>query len=420
MRKFVVSAFVLAAALAIAVSTTTAAANETGVTNRTVKIGGTFPLTGPASLYATIPVAMKAYFAYVNARKGPDGKRGVGGRQIAFTALDDGYNPANSVQLTRRLVEQDKVFAIVGSLGTEVNLAVRPYLNSRKVPQILNATGATIFGLDQAKFPWTIGWQPPYQLEGKIYGQAIARNSPNAKIAVLYQNDDYGEDYLSGLKRGLGGKVSNIVAEEPYEVTATSVATQIAKLRASGASVFVIFATPRPTIQAYVIAKTLGWNPPVIYTNSVSGTDTFLTTAQNAGAGNLVNNTFTTQYLKDPANPAWNNDSAMKLYREIMSKYFPRGSNAAVQANGLNYYGVAVAHAFVQLLRKAGKNPTRAALMKAARSWNEANPFLLPRNRQVTKGTDQFPVGCDRIIKFTNGTFKAVSKLKCGGAKTGL
>ncbi len=414
MRKLVVAAFTLIAALAIAVSTTIAAANETGVTAKTVKIGGTFPLTGPASLYAPIPVAMKAYFSYVNARKGPDGKRGVGGRQIVFNIYDDGYNPANSVQLTRKLVEEDKVFAVVGSLGTEVNLAIRPYLNSKKVPQLLNASGATIWGTDTAKFPWTTGWQPSYQLESKIFGQAIARNSPNAKIGVLYQNDDYGKDYLAGLKIGLGAKTSNIVAEEPFEVTAPSVATQIAKLRASGAAVFVIFATPRPTIQAYVIARSLGWNPPVIYTNSVSGTDTFLTTAQRAGAGPLVNNTFTVQYTKDPANPVWDNDAGMKLYRDVMSKYYPNGSAAAVQANGLNLYGVAVAHAFTQLLYKAGKSPTRAGIMKAARAWNEANPFLRPGVRQVTKGKDQFPIGCEFIVKFTDGTFKDVSKVKCG------
>lgn len=414
MRKFLVSAFVLVAALAIAVSTTTAAANETGVTARTVTIGGTYPLTGPASLYAPIPVAMKAYFSYINARKGPDGKRGVGGRQIIFNVYDDGYNPANSVQLTRKLVEEDKVFAVVGSLGTEVNLAIRPYLNSKKVPQLLNASGATIWGTDTAKFPWTTGWQPSYQLESKIFGQAIARNSPTAKIGVLYQNDDYGKDYLAGLKIGLGAKTSNIVAEEPFEVTAPTVATQIAKLRASGAAVFVIFATPRPTIQAYVIARALGWNPPVIYTNSVSGTDTFLTTAQRAGAGPLVNNTFTVQYTKDPANPVWDNDAGMKLYRSVMSKYYPNGSTPAVQANGLNLYGVAVAHAFTQLLAKAGKNPTRAGIMKAARSWNEANPFLRPGVRQVTKGKDQFPIGCEFIVKFTDGTFKDVSKVKCG------
>ena len=193
---------------------------------------------------------MKAYFSYINARKGADGKRGVFGRQIVFNYLDDGYNPANSVQLTRQLVEQDKVFAVVGSLGTEVNLAIRPYLNAKKVPQLLNATGATTWGRDWKKYPWTTGWQPDYELEGRIYGQAIARNSPSAKIAVLYQNDDYGKDYLRGLEAGLGGKTSNIVGKEAYEVTAPDVESQVAKLRASGATVFVIFATPKFTIQS--------------------------------------------------------------------------------------------------------------------------------------------------------------------------
>ncbi len=411
MRKVAV---LFAALVAVVAGTASGAPTETGVTAKTVTIGGTFPLTGPASLYAPIPVAMKAYFSWINARKGPDGRRGVGGRQIVFNYYDDGYNPANSVQLTRKLVEQDKVFAVVGSLGTEVNLAIRPYLNQRKVPQLLNASGATVWGLDQARYPWTIGWQPPYSLESKIYGQAIVRNSPNAKIGVLYQNDDYGRDYLAGLKVGLGAKSSNIVDEEAYEVTATTVASQVAKLRASGATIFVIFATPKFTIQAYAIAKALGWNPPVIYTNSVSATVTFLTLAQKSGGGTLVNNTFTTQYAKDPADPSWDSDPAMKLYRQVMSNYYPNGSAAAVQANSLNYYGVAVAQAFVQLLYAAGPNPTRAGIMKAARTWNEANAFLLPGNREKTGAKDQFPVGCVRIAKFTDGVFKGVSKLKCG------
>ena len=178
MRAVAFVVVVLVATLAAAAS---GAPTEIGVSATTVTIGGTFPLTGPASQYAPVPVAMKAYFSYVNDRRGTDGKRGVGGRRIVFDVYDDGYNPANSVQLTRRLVEQDKVFAVVGSVGTEVNLAVRPYLNARKVPQLLNATGATIWGTDQAEYPWTIGWSPPYTLEAKIYGHAIARNSPGAK-----------------------------------------------------------------------------------------------------------------------------------------------------------------------------------------------------------------------------------------------
>jgi branched-chain amino acid transport system substrate-binding protein len=411
MRKVVLLAAALAVSLSVAASSATSASTETGVTARTVTIGATFPLTGAASLYATIASSMKAYFAYINTRKGPDGRRGVYGRQIVFTFYDDGYNPANSVQQTRKLVEQDQVFAVVGSLGTEVNEAIRPYLNSRKVPQILNATGASTWGRDSKKYPWTGGWQPDYEFEAQIYGTAIARNSPNAKIAVLYQNDSYGADYLRGLKKGLGAKASNIVGEEGYEVTAADVRAQVAKLRATGATIFVILATPKFTVQAYVIANALRWSPAVIYTNSVSATNTFMALAKSSGGGDLPEKTYTVQYAKDPASPSWDNDAGMKLYKSVMEKYYPGGR----ATDGLNLYGVAVAHAFVQLLYKAGKNPTRASLMKAFRNWNEPNPFLLPGNRQRTVGADQQPIQCERIAKFTASGFQLVSKLKCAG-----
>jgi branched-chain amino acid transport system substrate-binding protein len=412
MRKVVVLAAALVAALGLTASSATSAASETGVTARTVTIGGTFPLTGPASLYATIPPAMKAYFSYINSRKGPDGRRGVYGRQIVFKYYDDGYNPANSVQLTRKLVEEDKVFAVVGSLGTAVNESIRPYLNARKVPQILNSTGASVFA-DAKQYPWTGGWQPAYDYESRIFGQAIAHNSPNAKIAVLYQNDDFGAELLNGLKTGLGDKASNIVAAESHEVTAPDVRAQVAKLRASGASIFVIFTTPKFAIQSYAIANALRWSPAVIYTTSVSATDTFLTLAKASGGGDLPNRTYTTQYLKDPANPSWDNDATVKLYKQLMAKYYPSGR----ATDGLNLYGMATAEAFVELLYKAGKNPTRASLMKAFRNWNEPNPFLLPGNRQKTGGADQLPIQCERIIKFTDGTFQPVSKLKCDTKK---
>jgi len=412
MRKVVLLAAALVAALGISASSATSAATETGVTARTVTIGGTFPLTGPASLYAPIPAAMKAYFSYVNSRKGPDGKRGVYGRQIVFKYYDDGYNPANSVQLTRKLVEEDKVFALVGTLGTAVNESIRPYVNARKVPQMLVSTGASVFA-DAAKYPWTGGWQPAYDYEARIFGQAIAHNSPNAKIAVLYQNDDFGAELLNGLKAGLGGKASNIVAAESHEVTAPDVRAQVAKLRASGASILVIFTTPKFTIQSYAIANALRWSPAVIYTTSVSATDTFLTLAKSSGGGDLPNRTYTVQYAKDPASPAWDSDAGMKLYKQVMAKYLPSGR----VTDGLNLYGVATAHAFVQLLYSAGKNPTRASLMKAYRGWNEPNPFLLPGNRQKTSGTDQLPLQCEKIVKFTDGTFQPVSKLKCDAKK---
>lgn len=406
MRKLVILAVASVVALGFTAST---AGAETGVTAKTVTIGGTFPLSGSASLYATIPIAMNAYFSYVNARKGPDGKRGVYGRQIVWKYRDHGDSPAQAVQLTRGLVEQDNVFAVVGSLGTEVNLAIRPYLNSKKVPQMLVATGATTWGLDARTYPWTTGWQAAYQLEGKLYGQAIARNSPNAKIAVLFQNDAYGKDYIKGLEEGLGSKTSNIVGREGYEGTAADVKSQVAKLRGTGATVFVILATPKFTIQAYVIANALKWAPPVIYTNSVSATDTFLTLAQKSGAGTLVNNTFTTQYAKDPASPRWDDDASMKLYKDVMAKYYPNGR----VTDSLNLYGVAVAHAFVQLLTRAGKNPTRQSLLAAYRNWDESSPFLLPGVKQKTGGSDQFPIQCEQLVKYTDGTFKAVAALKC-------
>jgi branched-chain amino acid transport system substrate-binding protein len=277
---------------------------------------------------------------------------------------------------------------------------------------MLVSTGASVFG-DAKKYPWTGGWQPAYDYEARIFGQAIAHNSPNAKIAVLYQNDDFGDELLNGLKVGLGAKASNIVAAESHEVTAPDVRAQVAKLRASGASIFVIFTTPKFAIQSYAIANALRWSPAVIYTTSVSATDTFLTLAKSSGGGDLPNKTYTVQYAKDPANPAWDNDAAMKSYKQVMAKYLP----SARVTDGLNLYGFATAEAFVQLLYSAGKNPTRASLMKAYRSWNQPNQFLLPGNRQKTGGADQLPLQCERIIKFTDGTFQPVSKLKCDSRK---
>ena len=214
------------------------------------------------------------------------------------------------MQQTRKLVEEDKVFAVVGSLGTEHNEAIRPYLNPHKVPQILNATGASTWSRDAKQYPWTGGWQPDYEFEGRIYGQAIARNSPNAKIAVLYQNDSFGQDNLRGLRTGLGAKASNIVGDgvvrgRPRPTSAR----RWRRLRGTGATILVIFATPRFTIQAYVIANALRWSPAVIYTTSVSATDTFLTLAKTSGGGDLVDRTYTVQYAKDPASPTWDNDA---------------------------------------------------------------------------------------------------------------
>ena len=381
MRRIMIIVLALVAALGITASSASTATTETGVTASSIKIGGTFPLSGTASPYATIPAAMKAYFSYVNARRGPDGKRGVYGRQIVWNYKDDQYSPPQAVQLTRELVEQDNVFAVVGSLGTEVNLAIRPYLNSKKVPQMLVSTGATTWGSDWKQYPWTTGWQPAYQLEGKFYGQAIARNSPNAKIGVIYQNDDYGKDYIAGLEAGLGEQ--GLQHRRQGAVRGHRAERRVADREAEGERRHDLrhlrdAAEDDPGVRNR--ERRSSGHPDVIYTNSVSATDTFLTLAKANGGGDLVEKTFTTQYAKDPANPKWDNDAGMKLYKQVMAKYYPKGR----VTDGLNLYGVATAHAFTQLLYAAGKNPTRASLMKAYRNWNETNPFLLPGIKQRT------------------------------------
>ncbi|MGH3134453.1 MAG: ABC transporter substrate-binding protein, partial [Gaiellaceae bacterium] len=300
MRKLIACGVGLVAALALSVPGALGGAEQTpGVTAKRIVIGGTFPLTGPAAAYAPIPVGMRAYFSYINARKGPDGKRGVYGRQLVWKFYDDGYNPANTVQLTRRLVEQDKVFATVGQLGTEHNLAVRGYLNQQRVPQTLVSTGASYWGLQWREFPWTIGWQPDYIAEGRIYGLHIKANHSGKKIAVLYQNDDYGKDYLYGLRAALGKSYAdaNIVAQEAFEVTAPNVVSQMAKIKASGAAVFVILATPTPTIRAYGTGKALGFNPEQIYLNSVSATAAFLNIAVGVAGAPYVNGSLSVAYL---------------------------------------------------------------------------------------------------------------------------
>jgi branched-chain amino acid transport system substrate-binding protein len=407
MRRILLTILVLVAALVVSVSTATA---ENGITAKTVTIGATFPLTGPASGYAPIAGGMKAYFSYINARRGTDGKRGVGGRQVVFKYYDDGYNPANTVQLTRKLVESDKVFAIVGQLGTEVCLSVRPYLNQAKVPQIFVSTGATQFGTQGSQYPWTIGWQPDYVSEGRVYGENIAKSQADQKIGVLYQNDDYGKDYLAGFKTGLGSATANIISEQPFEVTAADVKSQVAKLKASGATIFAIFATPKFTIQSFAFAKAFGWKPVQIYVNSVSATDAFMTTASKAAGADTVNGSVSVTYLKDPANPKWDADSAMVRYNTIMKKYLP-GANAKDQ---LYLYGFAKAEAFVQALTKAGKSPTRASLLKAVSSMNSANPFAQPGVIQKTGVGDRFVISQQRLIRYTNGTWAEVGPLVDG------
>jgi branched-chain amino acid transport system substrate-binding protein len=377
-----------------------------GVTARSVTIGTTMPITGPANFYASVGAGMRAYFSWVNARKAKgDGKRGVYGRQIILKVEDDGYNPVNTLQKTRKLVEQDKVFAMVGGLGTEAQLAVRGYLNQRKVPQIYVSTGATQFGSQHKQYPWSIGWQPDYIQEGIALGKHVRSTNPNAKVGVLYQNDDYGKDLLLGFRKTAGALVT---ATESYEVGSTAVTSQTARLRASGADTFLIIAIPGPTITALVTAYRIGWRPKLLV-NSVGATDVWLTAAQNAaGSPEAVNGVVTTTYLKDPAAPKYANDPQVKFYRTLMAKYLP-GANVN---NAQYFYGMAKAADFVQALYRAGKSPTRASLMRAVDNLTYKSPWVLPGANISTSPTNAFPMKYQKFARYNNGSYTEFGALQ--------
>jgi branched-chain amino acid transport system substrate-binding protein len=366
---------------------------DPGITPSTIVLGGTSPLTGPAAAYASVARGAKAYFDSVNA------KGGVAKRRIEYRIVDDAYNPAQTIQATRQLVESDKVFAVFNSLGTEHNQAIRDYLNQAKVPQLFVASGATTWGRDAAKYPWTIGFQPSYQAEGWVYGQYLGRAKKNAKIAVLYQNDDYGKDLLAGLRRGLARSSAKIVAQEPYDVTSPDVQSQIAKLKASRANVFAVFATPKFAIQSYVYANRLNWRPLII-NNTVSGASNIMLLASEGGKNRAVNGSLTLNFLKDPTDPRWKSDAGMKQYRTIMSRH-AKGANVN---DVYHVYGMAVAYETVSLFRRLGANPTRAGLMARARSiTSAANPFLLPGVSVKTGRGDGFPVQQGQLQRWQKG-----------------
>jgi branched-chain amino acid transport system substrate-binding protein len=393
MRTSALTALACALALIAIPLGTAGSTADPGITSTTIVLGGTSPLTGPAAAYASVARGAKAYFDSVNA------KGGVARRKFDYRIVDDGYNPAQTVQATRKLVEEDKVFAIFNSLGTEHNLAIRDYLNQSKVPQLFVATGATTFGRDAARYPWTIGFQPSYQGEGAVYGQYLARTRKNARIAVLYQNDDYGKDLLAGLKRGLGRSSAKIVAQESYDVTAPDVQSQIAKLKASRANVLALFATPKFAIQSYVFANRLNWRP-LIVNNTVSGASNIMLLASEGGRNRAVNGSITLNFLKDPTDPKWRRDAGMRQYRSIMSRY-ARGANVN---DVYHVYGMAVAFETVSLFKRLGANPTRAGLMARARSiTSAANPFLLPGISVKTGRGDGFPTQQGQLQRWTNG-----------------
>jgi len=386
-------------ALALA-TVASGAASETGVTSTQVTIGGTTPLSGPASAYQSVAKGAAAYFRYVNA------KGGVNKRKINYIYKDDAYDPSKTVDATRELVSQDKVFAIFNSLGTDQNLATRAYLNALKVPQLFVASGATTFGNDYKKYPYTIGYQPNYRAEGTIYGRYVVKHAPKSRIGVLYQNDDYGKDLLAGLQRGLGAKAGLVKSKQSYNVDDPDVQSQIAKLKAAKVNTLMVFATPKFAIQAYVYARKLSWKP-LVYMNAVSSAANIMGLSTAATNKKQTEGTISIVFLKDPTDPAWRNNSGIKLYRSIMKKYKGGNPNDVYAV-----YGMSVAHTFVAALQKAGKNPTRAGIMKAADSLNITNdPFLLPGISVKTSATDHFPLDQAKLQRYHDGHWVAFGGL---------
>ena len=380
-------------------STAGAASTDPGVTAKTILLGGTVPLSGEASAFGSVGPGAKAYFDYVNS------KGGVNGRRIEYRYYDDGYEPAQTVQLTRKLVEQDKVFAIFNSVGTANNAAIQPYLNQRRVPQLFVGDGAQAAS-QPVRYPWTMGFLQSYVGEGAVYGRHLASTRKNAKIAVLYENTPLGTDMTKGLERWIRGKGPQVVARQSYELTDTDVSSQISQLKSSGADTLMLFATPKYAIQGFASASRLGWKPQV-YVASISIEPGIMAIAR-LNAPTLTKGALSIAFVKNPNDPIWRKDPALALYRRIMSKYNPRGKPSDVY----NWYGMTVAWTMVETLKRAGKTPTRASLLRAAQSLNTSNnPFLLPGIALKTSKTRYFPLDKVYLYRYDNRQWVKSSSL---------
>ena len=375
---------------------------DPGVTAKEVLIGGTTPLTGEASAGSGTAVGAEAYFKYVNARGG------VNGRSIKYTYLDDGYDPGRAVQATRQLVQQENVFAIFNSLGTTQNLAVRPYLNQVGVPHLFIASGYGGWARDASRYPLSMGFIPTYTAEGKLYARDLLKRRPRAKIAVLYQDDDYGRELLAALESGLGAKKRLIVAKQSYDSTATDIQSQVAKLRSSRADVFMNFAFGKFAIQGFVYANRLAWKPALAYVNAVAASTPVMSIASEGGLNKRTDGAITAAFFKDPAAPAFAKDKGIALFRSIVRKYIPRGD----VRNGYYLAGMASAYSFVDALKKAGKNPTRRSLMAAMLKLDEkTNPFVLPGITVKTGSKDRRPLEQARLQRWQKDHWVPVGRV---------
>ncbi|HMI28182.1 MAG TPA: ABC transporter substrate-binding protein [Gaiellaceae bacterium] len=385
-----------AAAAALALGTPAA---TPGVTPTTITLGGTIPITGPAAAYGSVGKGADAYFKYVNS------KGGVFGRKIVYKFEDDEFDVAKTILLTRQLVEQDNVLAIFNSVGTEHALAIRSYLNDRKVPQLFVGSGVTQLASEHRKYPWSMGYLPSFAGEGATYGRYVAAHQPKARIAVLYENSDFGKDMLNGLRRGLGRK-GKIVATQSYEIADADVSSQLAKLKSSGADTLMLFATPKFAIFGYVGSFRLGWHPH-IYVTSVSISPDIMKIAKFATNQKQVEGSISIAFVKDPTSTQWAEDKTVRLYKTVMKRYLP----SAKADDVFNYYGMAVAYTMVDTLRRAGRNPTREGVLRAATHLNETNPFLLPGVRIRTTPNDYYPMDQVKLARYRGTHWQFFGKL---------
>jgi branched-chain amino acid transport system substrate-binding protein len=377
--------------LLLAVSAHPAAAQkkyDPGASDTEIKVGNIMPYSGPLSAYALIGRTQAAFFRMINEQGG------INGRKINFITYDDAFSPPKTVEQARKLVESDEVLLIFQSLGTPTNNAIQKYLDQKKVPQLFVATGATKFG-DPKNFPWTMGWQPTYQTEGHIYAKYILDNLPNGKIGILYQNDDSGRDYLKGLKDGLGPEASKrmIIAELPYDPSDPTVDSQVVALKTLGADIFFDEASPKFAAQAIRKAAEIGWKPTLFLASVSNSVGSVLKPAGLENAKGVLSSA----YIKDPTDPAWKNDPAIKEWAAFMDKYFPEGDKTST----FSVYAYAVAQTFVQVVKQCGDELTRENVMRqAANLKNFEVGVLLPGIRINTGPNDYFPIEQMQMSRF--------------------
>jgi ABC-type branched-subunit amino acid transport system substrate-binding protein len=382
---FALTAFAAAAAM-IATAANAQKKYGPGVSDTEIRIGNIMPYSGPASSYGVIGKTEAAYFNKINA------EGGINGRKITFISYDDAYSPPKAIEQARKLVEGDEVLLIFQPLGTPSNSAIQKYMNAKKVPQLFVATGATKWG-DPKDFPWTMGWQPNYQSEGRIYAKYILDHYPNGKIAVFWQNDDAGRDQVKGLRDGLGDKANMIIADKSYEVSDPTIDSQIVALHDSGADIFFSWAAPKGSAQAIRKVGELGWKPKFFLANVSTSVAGVLKPAGLENAKDIIS----TAYIKDPTDPAWKDDPGVKTWRAFMDKYYPDGD----KTNSNNVYGYAAAQTMVQVLKQCGDDLTRENIMKqAANLKNFSTEMMLPGIKINTGPNDFFPIEQMQLMKF--------------------